>query len=186
MPDTVPDNRRWVLEEIQRDAEADVHRFEGQPFTGQTVAAYLGCQAAAISALARVVATLLPDPPAAAEPNPEPVRRWRVTQVATLGPKTGQRGVWGVYDTAEDALQGYGRLVIGYHGQMPAEANPHIEHLDDDGTWRHVDPHDILRAPKPEPLSPLVVPQKLLDGGDVVGMVRHFAKRAADEDEGGE
>ena len=54
------DNRRWVLEEIQRDAARDVERFEGAPFTGKTVAEYLGCQAAAISALARVVATLLP------------------------------------------------------------------------------------------------------------------------------
>ena len=54
------DNRRWVLEEIARYAEADVHRFEGQPFTGRTVAEYMGCQAAAIKALAEVVATLLP------------------------------------------------------------------------------------------------------------------------------
>lgn len=54
------DRRRWVLEEIQRDAEADVARFEGQPFTGRTVAEYMGCQAAAIAALAGVVATLLP------------------------------------------------------------------------------------------------------------------------------
>jgi len=54
------DRRRWVLEEIQRDAKRDVERFEGQPFTGKTVAEYMGCQAAAIAALARVVATLLP------------------------------------------------------------------------------------------------------------------------------
>ena len=53
--------RRWVLEEIQRDAKRDVERFEGAPFTGKTVAEYMGCHAAAIAALARVVATLLPD-----------------------------------------------------------------------------------------------------------------------------
>jgi hypothetical protein len=54
------DRRRWVLEEIQRDAQRDVERFEGQPMTGKTVAEYMACQAAAIAALARVVATLLP------------------------------------------------------------------------------------------------------------------------------
>ena len=57
---TDPDRRRWVLQEIARDAEADVDRFEGQPFSGKTVAEYMGCQAAAIKALAEVVETLLP------------------------------------------------------------------------------------------------------------------------------
>jgi hypothetical protein len=58
---TPAQRRRWALEEIQRDAEADVHRFEGQPFNGKTVAEYMGGQAALISALAGVVLTLLPD-----------------------------------------------------------------------------------------------------------------------------
>jgi hypothetical protein len=64
------DRRRWVLEEIQRDAGADVLRFEGQPFTGKTVAEYMACQAASIAALARVVATLLPDSDVYFEPVP--------------------------------------------------------------------------------------------------------------------
>jgi hypothetical protein len=66
------DRRRWVLEEIQRDARRDVERFEGQPMTGKTVAEYMGCQAAAIAALARVVATLLPTEAAAAKNEPSP------------------------------------------------------------------------------------------------------------------
>ena len=57
---TTEDRRRWVLSEIALDAERDVQRFEGQPFTGKTVAEYMGCQAAAIKALAEIVATLLP------------------------------------------------------------------------------------------------------------------------------
>lgn len=52
---------REVLRMIATDAEADVHRFEGQPFTGKTVAEYMGCQAAAIASLAKVVEELLPD-----------------------------------------------------------------------------------------------------------------------------
>jgi hypothetical protein len=55
------DRRRLVLREIAMDAERDVHRFEGQPFTGKTVAEYMGCQAAAIQALAEIVESLLPD-----------------------------------------------------------------------------------------------------------------------------
>jgi hypothetical protein len=59
------DNRRWVLREIALDVERDVIRFEGQPFTGRVVAEYMGCQAAAIKALAEIVETLLPADPAA-------------------------------------------------------------------------------------------------------------------------
>lgn len=51
---------REILRMIADDAEADVHRFEGQPFTGKTVAEYMGCQAAAIKALAQVLEQLLP------------------------------------------------------------------------------------------------------------------------------
>lgn len=54
------DRRRWVCQEIARDAEADVTRFELAPFTGKTVAEYMGCQAAAIAALAKLVESLLP------------------------------------------------------------------------------------------------------------------------------
>jgi hypothetical protein len=56
---------REVLRMIAADAEADVHRFEGLPFTGKTVAEYMGCQAAAIQRLAQIVEQLLP--PAARE-----------------------------------------------------------------------------------------------------------------------
>jgi hypothetical protein len=58
---------REILRMIAEDAEADVHRFEGQPFTGKTVAEYMGCQAAAIKALAEVVGQLLPT----SEPEPK-------------------------------------------------------------------------------------------------------------------
>lgn len=54
------DNRRSVCQMIAADAEADVLRFEHRPFTGQTVAEYMGCQAAAIAALAKLVESLLP------------------------------------------------------------------------------------------------------------------------------
>lgn len=63
------DNRRWVLQEIARDAEADVKRFEGAPFNGRTVAEYMGCQAAAIAALAKVVESLLPAESSAEPPS---------------------------------------------------------------------------------------------------------------------
>lgn len=60
MPQDSGDRRRWVLQEIALDAERDVRRFEGQLFTGTTVAEYMGCQAAAIKALAEIVESLLP------------------------------------------------------------------------------------------------------------------------------
>ena len=44
-----------VLEMIIADSENDASRFEGKPFNGKTVAEYLGCQAAAIQALAKIV-----------------------------------------------------------------------------------------------------------------------------------
>ena len=44
-----------VLEMIVADVENDVSHFEGKPFNGKTVAEYLGCQAAAIQALAKIV-----------------------------------------------------------------------------------------------------------------------------------
>ena len=60
-----PDVRRRVLRDIARDAKADAQRFDGRPFDGVTVGAYLGAQAAAIASLARVVESMLP-----AEPSP--------------------------------------------------------------------------------------------------------------------
>lgn len=53
------DRMREVAQAIATDAEQDVNRFEGQPFTGRTVAEYFGCQAAAIAALAKIVDRIL-------------------------------------------------------------------------------------------------------------------------------
>lgn len=53
--------RREVLQMIADDAEADAKNFDGQPFNGRTVAEYLGNQGAAIAALAKVMATLIPE-----------------------------------------------------------------------------------------------------------------------------
>lgn len=61
------DNRRWLCQQIAEDAEADVSRFEGAPFTARTVAEYMGYQAAMIQALANLVESLLP-PESSAEP----------------------------------------------------------------------------------------------------------------------
>ena len=40
---------------IEGDMEQDAKNFEGQPFTGKTVAEYFGYQGAAIAALARAI-----------------------------------------------------------------------------------------------------------------------------------
>ena len=57
---TDPDRRRWVLQEIARDAEADVDRLEGRLFSSRTIMDHVAAQAAAIKALAGIVETLLP------------------------------------------------------------------------------------------------------------------------------
>ena len=54
-------NRKQVLKEIASDMEADAKNFDGKPFNGKTVATYFGNQGAAISALAKIIETLLPD-----------------------------------------------------------------------------------------------------------------------------
>ena len=48
-----------VCQMIRSDMERDVNKMEGQPFTGRNVAVQFGRQAAAISALARIVEELL-------------------------------------------------------------------------------------------------------------------------------
>jgi hypothetical protein len=63
-----PDHRRWACREIASDARRDVHDFEGRPFTGRTVAEYMGLQAALIAALAKVVESLLPAESSAERP----------------------------------------------------------------------------------------------------------------------
>ncbi len=44
-----------ILKLIFTDMETDAKEFEGKPFTGATVATYLGYQGAAISALANIL-----------------------------------------------------------------------------------------------------------------------------------
>lgn len=53
------DRRIEVLDDIIRDSEDDVHRFERQPFTGPVVSQYLGNQAAMLQALAKVLRTIV-------------------------------------------------------------------------------------------------------------------------------
>jgi hypothetical protein len=55
-----PDHRRWVAQEIARETEADVDRFEGRPLTGGVVAEYFAYHAAALVGLAKLVDSLLP------------------------------------------------------------------------------------------------------------------------------
>lgn len=58
------DKRRRMIETcdmIADDAEKDVHRYEGMPFTGKTLAEITGEQNAAIHALAKMVKAILED-----------------------------------------------------------------------------------------------------------------------------
>ena len=52
--------RRKVLRDIVKGAEADIDRYEGMPFTGKTVALIHGEQNAMIATLAKIMETLLP------------------------------------------------------------------------------------------------------------------------------
>ena len=63
-----PERLRDILTDISADMKADATRFDGQPFTGKTVAEYFGVQGAAIAALADIVKTLIPM-------EPGPIRR---------------------------------------------------------------------------------------------------------------
>jgi hypothetical protein len=53
------DKRIQILSEIAADMEKDAAKFDGKPFTGKTVAEYIGCQGAAIAALADIVRSIL-------------------------------------------------------------------------------------------------------------------------------
>jgi hypothetical protein len=55
------DNRIEVLKSIATDTKNDAERFDGQPFTGKTVAEYFGCHGAAIAALANIIKSILED-----------------------------------------------------------------------------------------------------------------------------
>jgi len=48
-----------VLDMIAKDVEEDAAKFDGQPFNGKTVAEYFGNHGAAISALAKVIKSIL-------------------------------------------------------------------------------------------------------------------------------
>ena len=52
---------RRVLKDIMKDAEADIDRYEGMPFTGKAAAMIHGEQNAMIAALANIMETLLPE-----------------------------------------------------------------------------------------------------------------------------
>lgn len=54
------DNRIKILEMIAEDMKNDAANFDGQPFTGRTVAEYNGKQGAAIAALAKILSSLIP------------------------------------------------------------------------------------------------------------------------------
>ena len=56
------DKRIWILEEVAKDMKKDAKNFDGQPFTGKTVAVYFGNQGAAIAALADIVRLMLEQP----------------------------------------------------------------------------------------------------------------------------
>ena len=56
-----PERLRAILTDITADMKADATKFDGQPFTGRTVAEYFGNHGAAIAALADIVKTLIPD-----------------------------------------------------------------------------------------------------------------------------
>jgi len=53
------DKKIKILEMIADDMANDAKRFDGQPFTGKTVAEYFGCQGAAIASLADIVRSIL-------------------------------------------------------------------------------------------------------------------------------
>lgn len=56
---TSAETKAKVCRLIADDMENDVKNFEGQPFTGKTVAEYFGNQSAAIAALANIVEKIL-------------------------------------------------------------------------------------------------------------------------------
>ena len=53
------DKRIKVLEMIADDMKKDAKHFDGQPFTGKTVAEYFGYQGAAIATLAKIIRSIL-------------------------------------------------------------------------------------------------------------------------------
>lgn len=58
-----PDKRIKILDLIAEDMANDAAHFDGQPFTGRTVAEYCGNQGAAIAALANIIKSMLEEEP---------------------------------------------------------------------------------------------------------------------------
>lgn len=50
-----------VCKMIMEDAKNDAENFDGQPFTGRTVAEYFGNHGASIAALANIIIAILED-----------------------------------------------------------------------------------------------------------------------------
>lgn len=48
-----------VMDMVAKDVENDATRFDGQPFTGKTMATYMGNHGAAIAAIAKAVKDIL-------------------------------------------------------------------------------------------------------------------------------
>lgn len=61
---------RKVCQDIAADMEADVTRFDGQPFTGRTVAEYMANQGAAIQSLAKMIDAILEERDEGTGPTP--------------------------------------------------------------------------------------------------------------------
>lgn len=60
-----------VCREIAIDMQEDATRFDGQPFTGKTMAEYMGNHGAAIAALAKIIEGMLDSKPERETPAPE-------------------------------------------------------------------------------------------------------------------
>ena len=56
---TITDKRIEICETIAKDMKQDAADFDGKPFTGKTMAEYMGHHGAAISALAGLVKSIL-------------------------------------------------------------------------------------------------------------------------------
>lgn len=52
-----------VMKEVAKDVEKDAADFDGRPFDGKTVAAYMGNHGAAIQAIAKAVVEILESTP---------------------------------------------------------------------------------------------------------------------------
>ncbi len=61
MDNFIIEKMQKVCDSISADMERDAHEMDGMPFTGQTVARYLGYQCAAIKSLSDMMKAILTD-----------------------------------------------------------------------------------------------------------------------------